>query len=174
VPTPWHQDTPFLRVRGQDIIRVWMPCDPSPRTITVQVVRGSHRWNVVYNTANERQNPTNTVESAGAYDQLGDPSAPFAPDIERYRDSFDILTWDVEPGDVLAFQGNMLHGAEGHPNWERPRRAFAVMLGGPQLRYYAPQGKAFPPPNKVEGLTIPNGAPIGDYEAAFPVCWRAA
>jgi hypothetical protein len=48
VPTPWHQDTPFLRVRGYDMCRVWLTCDYSPADITVQMVRGSHRWNVVY------------------------------------------------------------------------------------------------------------------------------
>jgi ectoine hydroxylase-related dioxygenase (phytanoyl-CoA dioxygenase family) len=50
LPTPWHQDTPFLRVRGDDMARVWLTCDPSPRELTVQLVRGSHRWNVVYDT----------------------------------------------------------------------------------------------------------------------------
>ena len=55
VPTPWHQDTPFLCVRGHDIARVWLSCDASPPDITVQVVRGSHRWNVIYSTQSEAQ-----------------------------------------------------------------------------------------------------------------------
>jgi hypothetical protein len=97
------------------------------------------------------------------------------PDVARYRDSFDILSWDVEPGDALAFQGNMLHGAEGHPGHDRPRRAFAALFGGPNLRYHAPQGKAFPTPGKIQGLqleAIPDGALIGNHQDAFPVCWR--
>jgi hypothetical protein len=76
-----------------------------------------------------------------------------------------------------VFQGNMLHGADGHPGYDRPRRAFAAMMGGPNLRYHAPKGKAFPVPGTVRGVkipTIPDGARIGAYEAAFPVCWRAA
>jgi ectoine hydroxylase-related dioxygenase (phytanoyl-CoA dioxygenase family) len=174
VPTPWHQDTAFLRVRGDDMIRVWLPCDYSPRELTVQVVRGSHRWNVVYNTSGQRPNPTSTVEQGQDfnYEGIGDSALPPAPDVERYRDSFDILRWDVEPGDALVFQGNMLHGADGHPYHDRPRRAFATMLGGPSLRYHAPKGKAFPVPGPLKGVTIPHGAPIGDYEGAFPVCWR--
>ena len=24
IPTPWHQDTPYLRVRGDDMVRVWV------------------------------------------------------------------------------------------------------------------------------------------------------
>lgn len=179
VATPWHQDTPFLRVRGHDMIRLWFPCDRSPRALTVQVVRGSHRWNVVYNTSGEQPNTTMIVASGSGSDPngVGDAVLPPVPDVARYRDSFDILSWDVEPGDVLAFQGNMLHGTEGHPGHDRPRRAFAVMLGGPSLRYHKPQGKAFPPPGKFEGAKyedIPNGAPIGNYPEVFPVCWRAS
>ena len=175
VATPWHQDTAFLRVRGQDMIRVWLPCDYSPRELTVQVVRGSHRWNMVYNTSGERPNDTATVEAGQEFnnDGIGDPALPPAPDVARYRDSFDILGWDVEPGDALIFQGNMLHGADGHPGHDRPRRAFAAMLGGPELRYHAPRGKAFPVPGQRDGPAIPHGAPIGGYESAFPLCWRA-
>ena len=175
VPTPWHQDTPFLRVRGDEMIRVWIPCDYSPRELTVQVVRGSHRWNVVYNTSGERPNETSTIEGGKgfSYDGVGDDALPPAPDVERYRDSFEILSWDVEPGDAVVFQGNMLHGADGHPGYDRLRRAFATMMGGPNLRYHAPKGKAFPVPG-LRGAIIPHGAPIGAYESAFPVCWRAA
>ena len=103
---------------------------------------------------------------------VGDAVLPPVPDVARYRDSFDILSWDVEPGDALAFQGNMLHGAGGHPGHDRPRRAFAVLLGGPDLRYHAPKGKAFPAPGKIQGLKlddIPDGAPIGNHPNAFPV-----
>jgi ectoine hydroxylase-related dioxygenase (phytanoyl-CoA dioxygenase family) len=176
VATPWHQDTPFLRVRGHDLIRLWFPCDHSPRELTVQVVRGSHRWNVVYNTSGERPNETMLVASASKSDPngVGDALLPPVPDIARYRDSFDILSWEVEPGDAVAFQGNMLHGADGHPGHDRPRRAFAVMLGGPNLRYHSPKGKAFPTPGKIRDSqldTIPDGALIGEHQDAFPVCW---
>ena len=174
VPTPWHQDTAFLRVRGNELIRLWFPCDYSPRELTVQVVRGSHRWNVVYNTTGEKPNETMIVATGSTHDPngVGDAVLPPVPDVARYRDSFDILSWDVEPGDAIAFQGNMLHGAGGHPGHDRPRRAFAVMLGGPNLRYHAPKGKAFPVPGKIQGLKleeIPHGAPIGNHRDAFPV-----
>jgi hypothetical protein len=175
LPTPWHQDTPFLRVRGYDMCRVWLTCDPSPGDITVQVVRGSHRWNVVYSTQPEAPTAVRAEQRAEYdFDDLGDPNLPLAPDIARYRDSFDILCFDVEPGDALVFQGNMLHGSAGREHWDRPRRAFATMWGGPNLRYHTPQGKAFPVPGRHDGPPIPNGAPIGGYEAAFPVGWRAA
>jgi ectoine hydroxylase-related dioxygenase (phytanoyl-CoA dioxygenase family) len=175
VPTPWHQDTPFLRVRGDSLVRLWFPCDYSPPEITVQVVRGSHRWNVVYNANIDVD--TAMTPSAGTQanrTMVGDAWLPQPPDVRHYRDSFDVLTWEVAPGDVLAFQGNMLHGADGHPGHDRPRRALAVLLGGPDLRYHPPSGKAFPSPGRMQGALasddIPDGAPIADHETAFPKC----
>jgi hypothetical protein len=175
VPTPWHQDTPFLRLRGYDMCRVWLTADPSPRDITVQVVRGSHRWNVVYSPSTGEKDPiVKSDEKAGfSNDGLGDPGQPEPPDVARYADSFDILAFDVEPGDALIFQGNMLHGAAGRGSWDHPRRAFATMWGGPQLRYHEPSGKAFPPPGNLRDHPVPDGAPIGEHEAVFPLGWRA-
>ena len=39
VPTPWHQDTPFLRVRGDSLVRLWFPCDYSPPEIPRETCR---------------------------------------------------------------------------------------------------------------------------------------
>ena len=33
--TPWHQDTAYSCLQGQDIIRVWMPLDVVPRQTTI-------------------------------------------------------------------------------------------------------------------------------------------
>ena len=171
VPTPWHQDTPFLRVRGEPLIRLWTPCDRSPRDVTVQVVRGSHRWNVVFSGLTRPPTQDATLEEKRSV--VGDHWLPAPPDVASHRDSFDIMSWDVEPGDVLAFQGNMLHGADGHPGSELPRRAFAVLMGGPNLHYYKPTGKAFPSPGRMAGAArddeLPDGAPIGAYQEAFPL-----
>lgn len=172
VPTPWHQDTPFLRVRGEQLVRLWVCCDPSPRALTVQVVRGSHRWNVVWGTQIEKTGAPRRQGQWQPDDVVGDHAAPPPPDVRAHRDSFDILGWDVMPGDVLAFQGNMLHGTDGHPGHSHPRRALAVLLGGPQLAYHRPTGKAFPPPGGPR--EIPEGAPIGAHPEAFPYVWKSA
>ena len=173
-PTPWHQDTPFLRVRGHDLVRVWLCADPSPAELTVQVVRGSHLWNVVYNTQTMAASPVMS-DSKGAFagDQLGDAHLPLVPDIAGNPDSFDILTFAVEPGDALIFHGNVLHGAGGLPDWPRPRRAFASLWGGPDLRYHRSEGKTFPPPGgePADGK-IAHGAAIGQHPASFPVGWQ--
>ena len=40
-----------------------------------------------------------------------DQSLPPVPDINANRDSFDIIGWHYEPGDVLLFHGHVLHSA---------------------------------------------------------------
>jgi ectoine hydroxylase-related dioxygenase (phytanoyl-CoA dioxygenase family) len=175
VPTPWHQDTPFLRVRGNDMARVWLTCDPSPRDVTVQVVRGSHLWNVVFDTATMAAASSVAMTDEGSdfsYGGIGDARLPAVPDIEAHRGSFDILRFDVEPGDAVVFHGNILHGASGKAGHPHPRRAFATMWGGPELRHYQPQGHAMPLPGEAPDKAIPQGARIGDHKDAFPVYWR--
>ena len=174
VPTPWHQDTPFLNVRGDDIARVWVPCDPSPEDVTVQVVRGSHLWNIVYSTGNMAESDVVMADEGDAftYDGVGGDNAPPVPDIARHRDSFDILSWNVEPGDAVVFHGNILHGASGKANHPHRRRAFAVLFGGPQLRYHIPAGHGMPLPGDGDPSSVPEGAPIGDHPELFPVIWR--
>lgn len=179
VPTPWHQDTPFLCVRGIDMARVWVSADPSPRAVTVQLVRGSHRWNVVYDTRSDAQSGVAmpTGQSRFFYDGIGDARLPPSPDIERWRDSFDILTFDVEPGDAVVFQGNMLHGAGGAAHFPHARRAFATMWGGPDLRYHHAPGATMPTPGPDTGPDaggpLRHGARIAEYPQTFPLCWRA-
>jgi hypothetical protein len=47
--TPWHQDLPFLPVKGDQQIRIWVPFD----TVTadggaIHYLRGSHKWDKIY------------------------------------------------------------------------------------------------------------------------------
>lgn len=174
VPTPWHQDTPFLAVRGHDVARVWLTCDPSPRDLTVQVVRGSHLWNVVYDTFTMAASDVAMTDEGDAfsYNGIGDARLPAVPDIEAHRDSFDILSFDVEPGDAVVFHGNVLHGASGKAGHPHPRRAYATMWGGPELRYHQVQGHAMPLPGDGRDKAIPAGARIAEHPDAFPLYWR--
>ena len=168
IPTPWHQDTPYLRVRGDDMIRVWVTADFSPRELTLQIVRGSHRWNVVYDPrlGGAEENLKKTGE--GKMLEISSyADAPQIPDIEKYRDSFDILTWDVEPGDALIFNGNMIHAAGGADDAPSQRRAYTTMWGGPDLQYVSPPTLA-----EIRKIQVPDGARIGDFKDAFPVYWQ--
>lgn len=174
IPTPWHQDTPYMKVRGNDMARIWLTADYSPRDLTLQIVRGSHRWNVVYAPRLDNRGDS-ALKTSGEGRMLSFSEnlsgGPAVPDIERYRDSFDILSWDVEPGDALVFNGNMLHSAGGADNYPHSRRAYTSMWGGPDLQYVIPPDKAIPTLADINGFEVPSGARIGDFLEAFPVGW---
>ncbi len=175
-PTPWHQDTPYLRVRGDDMVRVWLTADYSPRELSLQIVRGSHRWNVIFDPRLSEEGGEQIRKTGEGkmleLSQAARSELPRVPDIERFRDSFDILNWDVEPGDALVFNGNMLHAAGGAENHPTARRAYTSMWGGPELRYRVPQDNAIPTLAEIRGVPVPDGARVGDYRDAFPVGWE--
>lgn len=55
-----------------------------------------------------------------------------------------ILEWDMEPGDAVAFNYRILHGARGNESDKR-RRAFSLRLTGDDARYVERPGPTSPP-----------------------------
>ncbi|MBU6267131.1 MAG: phytanoyl-CoA dioxygenase family protein [Sphingomonadales bacterium] len=168
--TPYHQDTPFLHVAGDDLVRTWVCCDPSPRETTVGVVRGSHRWGVTYSTGGpsaSRMRQEATDAAFSYLDSSPDARLPQLPDVQRYRDSFDVMTFAVEPGDVLLFSSNILHGSDGGIDLPHPRRAFAVLWGGPDARTLRRPGQVFPDLATMRGGGLADGSRLLDHAGVF-------
>jgi ectoine hydroxylase-related dioxygenase (phytanoyl-CoA dioxygenase family) len=98
--TPWHQDAPYLPVRGADLAVMWLSFEPVPQEQALEFVAGSHRG-TLYDGS--RFDPDD--DTAPLYGTL-----PRLPDIEARRDSFPIVSWETAPGDVLVFHPAVLHG----------------------------------------------------------------
>jgi ectoine hydroxylase-related dioxygenase (phytanoyl-CoA dioxygenase family) len=79
-----------------------------------------------------------------------------------------ILSWDLAPGDVLAFHFLTLHGAPGNASARR-RRGFATRWLGDDARFAQRPGRTSPPYPDI-------GLEDGDRlrEDWFPVVWDAA
>lgn len=190
-PTPWHQDTSYYNVVGHDVIRAWISPDRIPRDASLEVVRGSHRWNVTYSPLagrDPRADPDaqRMLESAAAdepmlgaeahedwsyWSGVRDPSLPWVPDIESQRDSFDILGWDYEPGDVILFHGNILHSARGNVTAPTVRRSHASLWAGPDVRYLHRVGQVIPDPVALYDHAPRSGQPLSDFPDVFPLAW---
>ncbi|HZZ89015.1 MAG TPA: phytanoyl-CoA dioxygenase family protein [Caulobacteraceae bacterium] len=122
--TPWHQDTSYLRMMGDQLVACWISLDPLPKEHCLEFVRGSHRG-VLYNG------------SAFAADDDTKPlykhsPLPRLPDIQADREGFDILSWDVAPGDVIVFHLGVLHGGGGTAPGLR-RRTISMRFLGPDV-----------------------------------------
>jgi ectoine hydroxylase-related dioxygenase (phytanoyl-CoA dioxygenase family) len=159
-PTPWHNDQPYWTVDGWDVCSMWIPLDPVARENGVEYVRGSHRDRVWYTPrrfADQQDHPAN------------DPRFVPVPDIANNRDRYDLVGFDLAPGDCVVFHGLTLHGAPGNACSVLRRRAVSLRLTGDDARFVLREGFMSPPPPEAGGPEP--GAPM-DSEA-FPVVWRA-
>ena len=100
--TPWHQDTPYLPVRGTDLAVLWISFGSLDLAGTLEFVERSHRDTLYDGSAFDLYDDT-----LGLYN---DPAYPRLPDIEANRDDFNIVAFPVEPGDVVIFHPSVLHG----------------------------------------------------------------
>lgn len=190
-PTPWHQDTCYYNLDGHDLIRAWVSPDPVARDVSLEVVRGSHRWNATYaplagRDATKDDEARKTFESAtedapvlGAdtyktwsyASGVRDQSLPKVPDINASRDSFDIVGWDYEPGDVILFHGHILHSALGDVVTKGTRRAHASLWAGRDVHYLHRAGQIIPDPIALYNHEPKSGQPLTDFPDVFPTLW---
>ena len=71
----------------------------------------------------------------GTYEQNADYEP--IPDIDLHRDDYDIVSFNTEPGDLVAFSAMTLHGAGANLSARR-RRGYAIRYGGDDV-YYEPR-----------------------------------
>ncbi len=117
--TPWHQDSSYLPIEGEQLAVMWISFEPIAKEDCLEFVRHSHRG-VLYDGT--RFDPND--DTAPIYGTL-----PRLPNIEADRQHYDIVSWPVEPGDVLIFHPHMLHGgAPTHAG--RRRRTLSLRFFG--------------------------------------------
>lgn len=130
--TPWHQDGPYYFVEGQQNVSFWSPLDPV-RDATLRCVAGSHLWE-------KEVLPTRWVSEEGFFADEGQYMPVPDPDAEGMR----VVEFEMEPGDAVAFNFRILHGARGNTSDAR-RRAFSLRLLGDDARYVERPGRTSPP-----------------------------
>jgi Phytanoyl-CoA dioxygenase (PhyH) len=124
--TDWHQDMSYyLMAPGEQSIGAWISLDPLDAAFALEVVAKSHKG-PLYNMQDPKRS-----DRPGFNADLG--SAP-VPDIEADRAAHEIVSFKTEPGDMLVFHRQMLHG--GAPMIAgQQRRALSVSVFGPEMRY---------------------------------------
>jgi ectoine hydroxylase-related dioxygenase (phytanoyl-CoA dioxygenase family) len=100
--TPWHQDSPYLPVRGDDLAVMWISFDPVDVGHALEFVRGSHRGTLYDGSRFDPDDDTAPLYGGGALPRL--------PDIEASRERYPIVSWATRPGDVVVFHPAVLHG----------------------------------------------------------------
>lgn len=160
-PTPWHQDAPYFPIRGMDCVSIWIALDHVSRdTGAVEYVKGSHRTGKIY-----------APESFHADYRLENDSLERLPDIDAKRDEFDLVSWELAPGDCVVHHVRTIHGAPGNSSKVSSRRAIATRWIGDDIVYETRPGIPEPMTMSMQDLApalVEGQAYNGDV---FPLIW---
>ena len=131
--TPWHQDEPYWSVEGYDACSLWMPLVPVKRKSSLSFVPGSHRLKTVFKQYNFGD--LNPVRKKNV-DQVdfSDIAEQEFPDINADHVRFGVVSWDMQPGDCIAFNGRTMHGGSGKLDDGYELRVFTTKWVGDDIR----------------------------------------
>lgn len=106
--TPWHHDQAYYPVDGWKNCSFWLPVTPVTKESCMKFVSGSHKWGKWFIPINfgslENYSRVSEMDSDRAFEN--------APEIDTESENYDLLSWDLEPGDCIAFHMRVLHGAK--------------------------------------------------------------
>ncbi len=155
--TPWHQDIPYYCLDGEQTVSLYVALDPMPSEVALRFVRGSHRWGKYFH-------PVSFFDGSD-FDSSGEVLES-VPDIEGNPDQFEVLVWDLEPGDCIAFDFRTLHGTTAG-EVKRRRRAVSTRWFGDDVRYFERPVETSPP---FPDINLKPGDRM--REDWFPVLWQ--
>ena len=162
-PTPWHQDIPYWPFLGKQIVSAWVAATRSGVSdSSLEFVRGSHRWDAYF--------APESFDGAGGWtdDFAGEPM----PDIEAARGRadcpYDIVGFDVEPGDAIFFSAWSVHGAPGNDGPGR-RVALSTRWLGDDATWF-PHAGCDPTITQDDTSAVPGRYPADDER--FPLVYE--
>ena len=128
--SPWHQDESYWSIEGYDACTLWMPLVPVKQKNCLSFVPGSHLFKSIFNQKNFGEltgNPKDQVDFSGIAEQE-------FPDIMADPERFGVVSWDMQPGDCIAFNGRTMHGGSGKLDNDRDLRVFTTKWLGDDAR----------------------------------------
>ena len=164
--TPWHHDLPYWPLSGKKIISFWVGFDEvSHDTGTVKYIKGSHKWNKFYAPASFGKNSGyNNLYKKMGLDEI--------PDIDSNIENYEILSWDLKPGDIIVHHPLTLHGSSGNVSPKIRRRGLALRYIGDDVTWDDRPG-TFITNNKIQEILPPLSFQKGDALTGdvFPLIW---
>ena len=168
--TPWHQDEPYWSVEGYDACSLWMPLVPVKRKSSLSFVPGSHRLKTVFKQYNFGD--LNPVRKKNV-DQVdfSDIAEQEFPDINADPEHFGVVSWDMQPGDCIAFNGRTMHGGSGKLDDGCELRVFTTKWVGDDVRIKFRDCGMDPDhrPDMIEKGLKPGDRPDTDL---YPQIWK--
>lgn len=141
--TEWHNDQPYWPVRGPTC-SIWLAIDETHQESgAMEFIRGSHRWDRWF----EIVGPNLPREVNPRFEKI--------PDFDSERDRHEILSWNLRPGDAVAFHGLCVHSSYPFLVPVR-RRAYSLRFAAAEAIYAEESGSLprFQNPDLVEGQAL--------------------
>lgn len=159
--TRWHNDQPYWPIRGWQVLSVWVALDRTTlQTGALEFIRGSHLWDRWF-----QPEPFGETGAHGEYET--NPDYEPVPDIDANRGNYDIVSWDLEPGDAFLFHGLTVHGSPGNTSATATRRGYTVRFTGDDVVYDVRPGTNV----HLRNASLCDGQPLDS--AQYPVVLRA-
>jgi ectoine hydroxylase-related dioxygenase (phytanoyl-CoA dioxygenase family) len=131
--TPWHQDEPYWSIEGYDTCTIWMPLVSVKKENALAYVPGSHLSNQIFDQYNFGDlNPDKKTE-VDQVDFSGIAQASI-PDIDANPERYNVVSWDMQPGDCVAFNSRTLHGGSGKLDQHKDLQVFTSKWLGDDAR----------------------------------------
>jgi len=147
--TAFHQDASQLDITGEQACVLWIPVDPvTMQSGTMMYWRGSHKSGALYKPP------------------MADAPLEPLPDLDNNFEQYDVVHFDVEPGDVIVHHYRTVHGAGGNLSRYQVRRAASLRYCGDDIRFQARPWA----PRQIYQTQLSDGDPLGGPD--FPVVWR--
>lgn len=155
--TAFHQDATYFEIEGDQCCVMWVPADPvTLENGAMMYIRRSHADGTLYK-------PNVFISQA----PLPGSEGADLPDIENNLDDYDVVHFDVEPGDVIVHHYRTIHGTGGNQSRYQVRRAASIRYCGDDIRF---KERPWAP----EQLHHTNCLKTGDSLSGpdFPVVWQ--
>ena len=132
--TRWHNDQPYWAMRGWQVLSFWIALDPvDKQNGALEFIPGSHRWGRWFQ-------PEIFGKGVGIEQYERNLDYEPMPDIESARERYEIISWNLSPGDVYVFHALTVHGAGGNCSGDVRRRGYSVRYTGDDVVYDARPG----------------------------------
>jgi len=80
----------------------------------LEFIKGSHRWPQRFKAVTPNHDP-----------YMAHSDFENMPDIDSNREDYDLFCPDMQPGDLLLFNAQIVHGSSSNYSTDRPRRALS-------------------------------------------------
>jgi len=155
--TAFHQDASYFEIEGEQCCVMWIPVDPvTAATGGMMYVRGSHKDRKLFA-------PNVFVSRMPMPGSEGD----LLPDIDGHLDDYDIMQFDVEPGDMIVHHYRTIHGSGSNLSRYQVRRAASLRYCGEDIRVKTRPGT---PRQMHHTQHLNDGDELQGLD--FPVVWR--